>query len=163
MQCRVCGQQCARETGQSLNKRINKHRADVTHKRIEKPVSAHFNLPNHSIHDIEVMIIEQMKANDPLLRKIHEMLCQNNNVVQQFKSPTESKFGKCCCSFRRDGHPWLEYRMPVSVSLVDFSVQEVLIELSHLLVLKTGNILILSLFMRRVECCTFIERIPERN
>ena len=72
IQCRVCGQQYVDETGQSLNERMNKHRTDVTHKRTEKPVSAHFNLPSHSIHDMEVLIIKQMKTNDPLQHKIHE-------------------------------------------------------------------------------------------
>ena len=72
IQCKVCGQQYVGETGQSLNERMNNHRADVIHKRIEKPVAAHFNSPNHSIHEMEVLIIEQIKTNDSLLRKIHE-------------------------------------------------------------------------------------------
>ena len=72
VQYRVCGQQYVDKTGQSLNERMNNHRTDVTHKRTEKPVSAHFNLPSHSIHDMEVLIIKQMKTNDPLQHKIHE-------------------------------------------------------------------------------------------
>ena len=57
------------ETGQSFNKTIN-HRADVIHK-LEKPASAHFNIPKHSIDDLKVVIIKQMKTN-PIPRKIHE-------------------------------------------------------------------------------------------
>ena len=73
IQCRKCGQQYVRETGQALHCRMNNHRADIIHKKTEeKPVAAHFNTQGHSVEDMTVMVIEKLWKDDPVLRKIRE-------------------------------------------------------------------------------------------
>ena len=58
MQCKKCGQQYVGDTGQALHCRMNNHRADIIHKKIEdKPVAAHFSTKRHSVEDMEVMVI----------------------------------------------------------------------------------------------------------
>ena len=73
IQCNRCGQQYVGETGQALHCRLNNHRADITHCRtLEKPVAAHFNSGEHSVEDMRVMVIERLRKDDPVLRKIRE-------------------------------------------------------------------------------------------
>ena len=73
IQCKRCGQQYVGETGQALHCRLNNHRVDIVHHRIqEKPVAAHFNSGEHSVEDMTVMIIERLWKDDLVLRKIRE-------------------------------------------------------------------------------------------
>ena len=72
IQCRRCNQQYVGETEQALNERMNSHRADIRHKRTEKPVAAHFSLPDHSVDDLQVLVIEKLRKEDAILRKIRE-------------------------------------------------------------------------------------------
>ena len=51
---------------------MNSHRADIKHRRTEKPVAAHFTSPNHTIDDLQVLVIETIKKEDTILRKIKE-------------------------------------------------------------------------------------------
>ena len=49
------------EIEQALNERINGHRSDIVNKKIDdKPVAAHFNSPQHTLEDLQVMVIEQL-------------------------------------------------------------------------------------------------------
>ena len=73
IECRRCGQQYVGETEQPLHRRINSHRYDITHRRTdESPVAQHFNGDAHSLADMAVMVIDQMRSRDPCLRKIRE-------------------------------------------------------------------------------------------
>ena len=57
----------------ALHLRINGHRHDIAHRRIEdSPVAAHFNSDAHSQTDMAVMVIDQVNSRDPCLRKIRE-------------------------------------------------------------------------------------------
>ncbi len=60
------------ETVNALHIRLNSHRSDVKTKKLDKPVVAHFNLPDHSIEDLEVMGIDKIHDNDPGRRKLRE-------------------------------------------------------------------------------------------
>ena len=60
------------ETEQALNERLNSHRADIKHKRTEKPVAAHFTSSNHTADDVQVLVIERIKKQDTVLSKIRE-------------------------------------------------------------------------------------------
>ena len=60
------------ETEQALHERINSHRSDVKLKKIEKPVAAHFNSPNHTVQDMMVMVVEQVKKKNIWMRKQRE-------------------------------------------------------------------------------------------
>ena len=52
--------------------RIAEHRGYVLHKRTEKSTGEHFNLPEHSLADLRVTIIEQTKGKSSEYRKERE-------------------------------------------------------------------------------------------
>ena len=52
--------------------RLNGHRGDILHRRMEKPVAVHFNSTNHSLDDLSVTVIEAMRSHDEHLRKRRE-------------------------------------------------------------------------------------------
>ena len=69
--CRRFGHQYVGEIGQPLHRRINSHPFDTTHGRTdESPVAEHFNSDSHSIADMTVMVINQIRSCDPCLQKI---------------------------------------------------------------------------------------------
>ena len=71
--CKRCGLQYVGETEQALNERMNGHRSDIVNKKIDdKPVAAHLNSPQHTLEDLQVMVIEQLWKRDTPLRKIRE-------------------------------------------------------------------------------------------
>ena len=71
--CKRCGLQYVGETEQASNERMNGHRFDIVNKKIDdKPVAAHFNSPQHTLEDLQVMVIEQLWKRDTPLRKIRE-------------------------------------------------------------------------------------------
>ena len=69
IQCKKCGCQYVGETEQALNERMNSHRTDIRHKKTEKPVA---NSRDHTMDDVQVMVIERIWRNDTVLRKIRE-------------------------------------------------------------------------------------------
>ena len=70
--CHRCGVQYAGETVNALHIRMNGHRSDITTKKLDKPVSAHFNQPDHSLKDMSVMGIEKIHVNNTDRRKLRE-------------------------------------------------------------------------------------------
>ena len=71
--CRRCGLQYVGETGQPLHNRMNGHRFNIAHGRInESPVAAHFTSEGHgeSESDPSVMILDRCWKEDTILRKI---------------------------------------------------------------------------------------------
>ena len=40
------------------------HRLDIKHQRIEKPVAKHFSLPDHSMVDLKVIVMEKIYRED---------------------------------------------------------------------------------------------------
>ncbi len=72
IQCKKCEMQYVGETENALHIRLNGHRSDVKTKKLDKPVAAHFNLPDHTIDDLEVMGIEKIHSNDPGRRRLRE-------------------------------------------------------------------------------------------
>lgn len=72
IQCRKCGLQYVGETGQSLNQRMNSHRSDIKKVAEDKPISQHYNLPNHSANDLSVTVVEKIFKDDTWLRRLRE-------------------------------------------------------------------------------------------
>ena len=70
IQYKRCGLLSVGETGQPLHCKMNVHRFDSKHKRIEEsPVAAHFNSMGHSLEaDMSVMITNKVR-NDIILTK----------------------------------------------------------------------------------------------
>ena len=60
------------ETENPLHIRMNGHRSDIRTKKVDKPVAAHFNQPDHSMGDLEVMGIEKIHSDDARRRKYRE-------------------------------------------------------------------------------------------
>ena len=71
-ECKCCRLQYVGETKNPLHIRLNGHRNDIKHHNIEKPVAAHFCSPNHTLSDLTIMVLEQMRSQDDLLRKRRE-------------------------------------------------------------------------------------------
>ena len=59
------------ETMQTLRKRINGHRNDYVHNR-NKPVAEHFNLDNHDLDNLKVMVLKYSTSNSKQGRLIQE-------------------------------------------------------------------------------------------
>ena len=73
IECRRCGLQYVGESGQPLHKRMNGHRFDVTHGRVEEsPVAAHFRSAGHSEADLSVCVIDRLWTDDVIRRKNRE-------------------------------------------------------------------------------------------
>ena len=52
------------ETENVLHIRMDGHRSDIKHQRLEKPVAAHFNSKRHSLHDLSIFVIKQIHRED---------------------------------------------------------------------------------------------------
>ena len=72
IQCKVCNSQYVGETKNPLHIRLNGHRNDIIKNRVDKPVASHFNGPGHTPSDFTIMVLEQMKSQNPNLRKYRE-------------------------------------------------------------------------------------------
>ena len=72
MTCKVCNSQYVGETKNPLHIRLNGHRNDIIKNRVDKPVASHFNGPGHTPSDFTIMVLEQMKSQNPNLRKYRE-------------------------------------------------------------------------------------------
>ncbi|MES9884726.1 MAG: GIY-YIG nuclease family protein [Sedimenticola sp.] len=72
LSCKVCHcSQYVGETERSLKERAKEHIWDIRACR-DKPVSNHFNLPAHSIHDLSVQIIEKVTDKTTSYRRVRE-------------------------------------------------------------------------------------------
>ena len=72
IQCSKCGLQYVGETENRLHIIMNDHRSDINIRMTDKPVAAHFNQPNHSLDDLQVMGIEKIHTNNAKWRKQRE-------------------------------------------------------------------------------------------
>ena len=67
-----CSTQYIGETKNALHMRLTGHRLDTRHKCIEKSVTKHFNLVDHLIKDLTIMMIETIYKKDAKYRKRKE-------------------------------------------------------------------------------------------
>ena len=72
IECRRCAIQYVGEMENALRVRLTGHRSDIKHRRTEKPVAIHFSLPDHSMDDLKVMVIEKIHREDNEYRKRKE-------------------------------------------------------------------------------------------
>ena len=72
--CNKCNMQYAGETENALHIRMNGHWSNIKTKKLDKPVAAHFNQPDHSFEDLRVMGIEKIEDhnNSKKRRKLRE-------------------------------------------------------------------------------------------
>ena len=55
-----------------MKDRIGEHKGYVRNKKLKEPTGKHFNQHGHSITDLKVTILEQIKKKDTLYRKERE-------------------------------------------------------------------------------------------
>ena len=72
IECKLCHMQYVGETQNPLHIRVNGHRNDIRHKRCDKPVAAHFCSTDHSLSHLTILVLEQMRSENELLRKRRE-------------------------------------------------------------------------------------------
>ena len=72
IECRQCAFQYVGETGNALHVRLTGHRSEINHRRIKKPVAKHFSLPDYSMDNLKVMVIEKIHREDSEYRKWKE-------------------------------------------------------------------------------------------
>ena len=72
IECKRCKKQYVGETENALHIRMNGHRSDIKHQRLEKPVAKHFNSKDHSLEDVSIFVIEQIHREDANFRKRKE-------------------------------------------------------------------------------------------
>ena len=76
VECKRCAFQYVGESRQPLHKRMNSHRFDVTHDRIEEsPVVAHFRIDRHLESDLLVCVIDRLWTEHMIRRKNRESRC----------------------------------------------------------------------------------------
>ena len=66
------GLQYIGETGRRFKDRLTEHVGYIRTANLEKPTGHHFNLPGHSLGDLEATIIEKCKFDSPIYRKTRE-------------------------------------------------------------------------------------------
>ena len=76
------------ETGRRFGDRIRDHLYDVRKNDLTKPVSRHFNLPNHSISDFIVFGLSLVSGNNDCrktkeMRLIHRLGTHNPNGMNE--------------------------------------------------------------------------------
>jgi hypothetical protein len=67
-----CQEKYIGESGRNLKKRLEDHRGYIVNKKVNQATGAHFNLPGHSVSDLKVTILEQVKRPDTEYRKQRE-------------------------------------------------------------------------------------------
>ena len=67
-----CKQRYVGETKRHFRKRLAEHRGYVRNEHLDQATGAHFNLPGHSVANMKMTIIEQVKKDCDLYRKERE-------------------------------------------------------------------------------------------
>ena len=72
IECTKCNKQYVVETENALHIRMNGHQSDIKHRRLEKPVAAHFNSEGHSLQDFSIFVIKQIHREEDSYRRAKE-------------------------------------------------------------------------------------------
>ena len=70
--CDKCGKRYVGETGRIVKHRLAEHRGYVNNQVSSVSTGEHFNLPGHSLANVKITILEQVKKNDIMYRKERE-------------------------------------------------------------------------------------------
>ena len=70
--CDKCGEQYVGQSEKTLSIRFGQHRGYVRNKNLDKATGHHFNLPGHSLADMNVSIIEKVHTPDAMMRETRE-------------------------------------------------------------------------------------------
>ena len=74
IECNIdtCGQRYIGQSKRALKFRLAEHRGYISNKVLSQPTGAHFNLPGHSLANLNITILEQVKQNNEQYRKERE-------------------------------------------------------------------------------------------
>ena len=72
IECKKCAIQYIGETENALRVRLTGHRSDIKHRRTDRPVAKHFSLPDHSMEDLSIMVIQKIYRKDTNYRRRKE-------------------------------------------------------------------------------------------
>ena len=89
--CKKCKMQYIGETDRTLQSRFSEHRGYVANQHLAKATGHHFNLPGHSIADMEVTILEKIFSLDAQFRKAREQM-----QIQSFNTKYKEMNHKLC-------------------------------------------------------------------
>ena len=64
LNCKKCNKKYIRSTGRQLKHRVADHTGYITNQVESRATGSHFNLPSHSLADLNVTILEQTKNNN---------------------------------------------------------------------------------------------------
>ena len=88
--CSKCAQQYIGETDRTLQARFSDHRGYVVNKMLKKATGNHFNLPGHTVSDMQVTILEKIHNKDVNFRKNREKM-----FIQQFNTKYKGSNQNC--------------------------------------------------------------------
>ena len=77
------------ETSNSIRQRMNGHRSDIKHNR-NKPVAEHFNKPDHTLDNLKLTVIKEVKGKTKQQRGVEEQKiifkldCVNQGVNKNY-------------------------------------------------------------------------------
>ena len=72
IECDKCEEKYVGETKRTLRKRLAEHRGYVLNKQLDIATGAHYNSPGHSVANMKISVIEQVKQQSDLYRKERE-------------------------------------------------------------------------------------------
>ena len=70
--CEKCGKNYIGETGRLLKNRFSDHKGYITNQVLNVSTGDNFNLPGHSLANVKITILEQVKKHDIMYRKERE-------------------------------------------------------------------------------------------
>ena len=82
LSCKKCGIQYVGQSGNTFNERFRAHLTDIRHGNVNKPVSRHFTTDNHTIDDVDAVILTQTNRN------INIRLRTEESWIQKLRSRT---------------------------------------------------------------------------
>ena len=72
IECSKCNQQYIGETDRTLHERFSEHKSYVNSKKLNQATGSQFNLPGHSVSDMNIMAIQKIHQRGTPYRKEYE-------------------------------------------------------------------------------------------
>ena len=72
IECTKCNQRYINQTKRQLKGRLANHLGYVKNKMLREPTGSHFHLPEHSLHNISMTVLEKLKKPDLYFRRVRE-------------------------------------------------------------------------------------------
>ena len=81
IECSLCHVQYVGETRNALHIRMNGHRGYIHHRRLDKPVSAHFNSLDNLKH-LSIMVLEVMRSQNEDIPRVFGYFTYNPYIQE---------------------------------------------------------------------------------